>query len=107
MEDVKKLKIEAAEILIKMKGNDNGVEGNNYIPQERLTRLPNPQIPISEYNLISAYCLRFDNMTRQDWVELAFIEKLHNDHQMTDDVFNRRKNEILGRPTRGQRKQKK
>lgn len=75
-------------------------------PQEppRFMRLPNPQIPLQEYNLVSRYCEQFANMTRQDFVELAIIEKLHNDGQMTDDDFTVRQNEIQNRPPRGQRK---
>jgi len=70
----------------------------------RYMRLPNPQIPLSEYNLVSAYCNSLTNMTRQDWVELAIIEKLHRDNQITDDEFDARRFEIRNRPRRGQRK---
>lgn len=70
----------------------------------RFMRLPNPQIPVREYNLVSQYCNTFSNMTRQDFVELAIIEKLHNDKQMPDDEFNTRRTEIVSRPSRGQRK---
>ena len=70
----------------------------------RYMRLPNPQIPVREYNLVSQYCNTFTNMTRQDFVELAILEKLHNDQQIPDDEFEARKNEIRNRPTRGQRK---
>lgn len=75
-------------------------------PQEqpRFMRLPNPQIPLREYNLVSNYCNSFSNMTRQDFVELAIIEKLHRDQQMPDDEFNARQVEIRSRPSRGQRK---
>lgn len=75
-------------------------------PQEqpRFMRLPNPQIPLQEYNLVSRYCEQFANMTRQDFVELAIIEKLHNDGGMSQDDFNRRYEEIRNRPPRGQRK---
>jgi hypothetical protein len=75
-------------------------------PQEqpRFMRLPNPQIPLQEYNLVSNYCISFANMTRQDFVELAIIEKLHADGGMPDDDFNRRYEEIRNRPARGQRK---
>lgn len=71
---------------------------------QRFMRLPNPQIPLSEYNLVSNYCAQFANMTRQDFVELAIIEKLHKDGQMTDDDFTARQTEIRNRPPRGQRK---
>ena len=67
----------------------------------RFMRLPNPQIPVREYNLVSQYC---NNMTRQDFVELAIIEKLHNDGQMPDDEFSTRRFAIITRPPRGQRK---
>lgn len=70
----------------------------------RFMRLPNPQIPLNEYNLVSSYCTRFSNMTRQDFVELAIIEKLYNEDCMSDDDFNRRYEEIRNRPPRGQRK---
>ena len=70
----------------------------------RFMRLPNPQIPLLEYNLVSQYCNSFTNMTRQDFVELAIIEKLHNDGGMAQEDFNARYNEIRNRPPRGQRK---
>lgn len=71
---------------------------------ERITRLPNPGIPVHEYNLASEYCTRFDNMTRQDWMELAIIEKLYHDGQLPETEFKTRYNEIRNRPPRGQRK---
>jgi hypothetical protein len=70
----------------------------------RFMRLPNPQIPLQEYNLVSNYCGQFANMTRQDFVELAIIEKLHSDGGMPQEEFNRRYEEIRNRPPRGQRK---
>ena len=70
----------------------------------RFMRLPNPQIPLAEYNLVSQYCNSFANMTRQDFVELAIIEKLHNDGGMTQEDFAARHEEIRNRPPRGQRK---
>lgn len=70
----------------------------------RFMRLPNPQIPLAEYNLVSQYCNSFANMTRQDFVELAIIEKLHNDGGMTQEDFEARRAEIRNRPPRGQRK---
>ena len=72
--------------------------------ETRFMRLPNPQIPVREYNLVSQYCNNFNNMTRQDFVELAIIEKLHNDGQMPDDEFSTRRFAIITRPPRGQRK---
>ncbi len=74
------------------------------IEQPKFTRLPNPQIPYAEYNLVTRYCEQFPNMTRQDFVELAIIEKLHADAGMTDEDFKTRYEEIRSRPTRGQRK---
>jgi len=71
---------------------------------QRFVRLPNPQIPIAEYNLVTRYCEKFDNMTRQDFVELAIIEKLHNDGGMSQADFNARCEEIRNRPPRGHRK---
>lgn len=70
----------------------------------RFMRLPNPKIPLAEYNKVSNYCNSFANMTRQDFVELAIIEKLHNDKEMSDDEFNTRYEEIRNRPARGHRK---
>ena len=70
----------------------------------RFMRLPNPQIPLDEYNLVSQYIGSFPNMTRQDFVELAIIEKLHNDGGMTQEDFNARYEEIRNRLPRGQRK---
>ena len=72
--------------------------------QPRYMRLPNPQIPLDEYNLVSQYISSFPNMTRQDFVELAIIEKLHNDGGMTQEDFNTRYEEIRNRLPRGQRK---
>lgn len=74
------------------------------IEQQRFMRLPNPQIPVNEYNKVSAYCNSFSNMTRQDFVELAIIEKLHNDGQMPYEEYQSRYEEISTRPPRGQRK---
>ncbi len=70
----------------------------------RAMRLPNPQIPLAEYNLVSQYCNSFSNMTRQDFVELAIIEKLNRDGQMPEEDFIARQTEIRTRPPRGQRK---
>lgn len=70
----------------------------------RYTRLPNPEIPHEEYRLVSSYCDNQPNMTRQDWMELAIIEKLHNDHLITDSHYTIRRNEITSRPPRGLRK---
>ena len=74
------------------------------VAEQRFMRLPNPQIPLTEYNLVSNYCSSFTNMTRQDFVELAIIEKLHNDGGMSQEDFNRRYEEIRNRLPRGQRK---
>lgn len=70
----------------------------------RYARLPNPQMPVSEINLVEQYCRQFDNMTKQDFVELAIIEKLHSDGDMTQEDFNKRYDEIRNRPARGHRK---
>lgn len=70
----------------------------------RFMRLPNPQIPIAEYNLVTRYCEQFANMTRQDFVELAIIEKLYNHCGMSQDDFDLRHDEIRNRPPRGHRK---
>ena len=67
-------------------------------------RLPNPPIPSDEYLMVSQYILTTPNMTRQDWMELAIIEKLHRDGLMHEDHFNRRHTEITSRPKRGLRK---
>ena len=70
----------------------------------RFMRLPNPQIPIAEYNLVTRYCEQFPNMTRQDFVELAIVEKLHAESLLPEDDFTARSNEIRNRPPRGHRK---
>ena len=67
-------------------------------------RLPNPPIPTDEYLMVSQYVLTTPNMTRQDWMELAVVEKLHRDGLMSDDRFRRRHAEITSRPKRGLRK---
>lgn len=74
------------------------------IEQPKFMRLPNPQIPLEEYNLVSLYCSSLPNMTRQDFVELAIVEKLHNLGRLTDEEFCARQTEIRNRPPRGQRK---
>lgn len=74
------------------------------LQEQRFMRLPNPQIPIAEYNLVTRYCEQFTNMTRQDFVELAIIEKLWQEKLMTDEDFERRKSGICARPPRGHRK---
>ena len=70
----------------------------------RFMRLPNPQIPMTEYNLVTRYCEQFSNMTRQDFVELAIVEKLHADGGLSKEDFNKRYDEIRNRPPRGYRK---
>ena len=72
--------------------------------EQRFMRLPNPQIPVQEYNLVTRYCERFSNMTRQDFVELAIIEKLWQENLMSDEDFEQRKTAIRARPPRGHRK---
>ena len=73
--------------------NDVPVNDQPSVEAQRYMRLSNPQIPVGEYNLVSAYCNSFSNMTRQDFVELAIIEKLHHDGQMTDEEFRARRDE--------------
>lgn len=70
----------------------------------KFMRLSNPQIPLDEYNLVSIYCTSLPNMTRQDFVELAIVEKLHSLGQITDEQLEARQTEIHNRPPRGQRK---
>lgn len=84
----------------------NTTQNQQQTPGEivRFMRLPNPQIPVREYNLVSEYCNSFNNMTRQDFVELAIIEKLHRDGKMPDNEFQTRQKTIRNRPPRGQRK---
>lgn len=82
----------------------SGTPASGVVQPPRFMRLPNPQIPMQEYNLVSSFITQFANMTRQDFVELAIIEKLHNEGCMTDEDFSRRHEEIRNRPTRGQRK---
>lgn len=72
--------------------------------EQRYMRLSNPQIPITEYNLVTRYCEQFPNMTRQDFVELAIIEKLHTDGGLSQEDFNARYDEIRNRLPRGHRK---
>ena len=74
------------------------------VEQPKFMRLPNPQIPLKEYNLVSLYCSSLPNMTRQDFVELAIVEKLHALGRLTDEEFAARQTEIRNRPPRGQRK---
>ena len=81
----------------------NGQEENGK-ENVRMTHLPSPSISMREYNLVSFFCTRFENMTRQDWMELAIIEKLHNDGEMPDEEFLSRQSEIRQRPPRGLRK---
>lgn len=71
---------------------------------QRYMRLPNPQIPIAEYNLVTRYCEQFSNMTRQDFVEMAIIEKLHAEGLLAEEDYAFRSNEIRSRPPRGHRK---
>lgn len=85
-------------------GSTGDVPVINPQEQPRFMRLPNPKIPLQEYNLVSNYCNSFANMTRQDFVELAIIEKLYSDGGMSQEDFNRRYEEIRNRPPRGQRK---
>lgn len=85
-------------------GTVQSVEPPHTPHSPRYMRLPNPQIPVHEYNLVSQYCSAFPNMTRQDFVELAIIEKLHAEEQLTDEEFGARREEIRKRPPRGQRK---
>lgn len=74
------------------------------VEQPKFMRLPNPQIPLNEYNQVSLYCSSLPNMTRQDFVELAIVEKLHALGRLTDEEFSARQTEIRNRPPRGQRK---
>lgn len=83
--------------------SENGQEENGK-ESVRMTHLPSPSISMREYNLVSFFCTRFENMTRQDWMELAIIEKLHNDGEMPDEEFLSRQSEIRQRPPRGLRK---
>ena len=78
--------------------------GDTPLEEQRFMRLPNPQIPIAEYNLVTRYCEQFSNMTRQDFVELAIIEKLWQERLMSDEDFELRKTAIRARPPRGHRK---
>lgn len=79
-------------------------DGWRHVEQPKFMRLPNPQIPLSEYNLVSVYCGSLPNMTRQDFVELAIVEKLHAIGSLDDEAFAYRQAEIRNRPPRGQRK---
>ena len=74
------------------------------VEEERFMRLPNPKIPLEEYNLVSNYCNSLPNMTRQDFVELAILEKLYKDCGLPKAQFDKRYKEIRNRPPRGHRK---
>lgn len=74
------------------------------VEEERFMRLPNPKIPLAEYNLVSNYCNSLPNMTRQDFVELAILEKLYKDCGLPKAQFDKRYKEIRSRPPRGHRK---
>ena len=82
----------------------NPTSDNKPTEQQRMTHLPNPAISVRYYNLATQYCYQHDNMTRMDWMEMAIIEKLHNDGLMPDDEFVARSEEIRNRPPRGMRK---
>lgn len=70
----------------------------------KYTRLPNPAIPYDEYKLVNTYVIEHPNMTRTDWMELAIVEKIHNDGLMSDWKYAKRCSEINSRPPRGHRK---
>lgn len=97
---------QAAAVTREQKTEDNppAMPEGPAVPPVRYARLPNPQIPVPEINLVEQYCRQFDNMTKQDFVELAIIEKLHGDGDMTQEDFMRRYEEIRNRPARGHRK---
>lgn len=82
----------------------NGAEQDFIASTQRTTRLPNPEIPFYEYQLIGQYRNSIPNMTNQDWAELAYVEKLYHDKMISDDYFEKRITEIRNRPPRGQRK---
>lgn len=69
-------------------------------------RMPNPALPYDEYLLACHYCENYVNMTRSDWMEMAVVEKLHNDGLLSDARFYERMQEIKNRPPRGRRKYK-
>lgn len=96
----------AANQEIPQKGGDNPSPSfvQSQVQEQRFMRLPNPQIPIAEYNLVTRFTEQFTNMTRQDFVELAIIEKLWHEKLMSDEDFERRKTAICARPPRGHRK---
>ena len=85
-------------------GPEPAAQTSPAVQEQRFMRLPNPQIPIAEYNLVTRYCEQFSNMTRQDFVELAIIEKLWQEKLMSDEDFEQRKTAICARPPRGHRK---
>ena len=70
----------------------------------KYTHLPNPKISYDEYKLVNGYIAEHPNMTRTDWMELAIVEKMHNDGLMSDVQYAKRCNEINSRPPRGHRK---
>lgn len=81
-----------------------GLEQTLNTNNQRTIRLPSPEIPYYEYQLIGQYRNSFSNMTTQDWAEMAFVEKLHHDKIIPDDYYIARITEIHNRPPRGQRK---
>ena len=82
----------------------NGTDQDSDASTQRTIRLPNPEIPFYEYQLIGQYRNSIPNMTNQDWAELAYVEKLYHDKMISDDYFEKRITEIRNRPPRGQRK---
>lgn len=82
----------------------SGKEQDFNVSTQRSIRLPNPEIPYDEYQLIGQYRNATSNMTNQDWVELAFVEKLYHDNMISEDYFVARITEIRNRPPRGKRK---
>lgn len=83
---------------------NQGVEQELNTNNQRSIRLPSPEIPYYEYQLIGQYRNSFPNMTTQDWAEMAFVEKLYHDKIIPEDYYIARITEIRNRPLRGQRK---
>ena len=67
-------------------------------------RLPSPPVTTEIYDLVYRSMSVTRNITRQDWVELAIIEKLHNEGILDDDRFQSYQQAVISRPPRGMRK---
>ena len=84
--------------------NSKPVNSGGMTQAVQFMRLPNPRIPLDEYNMVSLYIGQHLNMTRMDFVEMAILEKLNREGMLPDEQFTQRVAEIESRPRRGMRK---